>query len=325
MIDLSKIEATMKTRTLGKTNISLSEISFGGAGISGEGGGYGFGHVSETDATNLLRAAFDLGINSFDTAPIYGFGLSEIRFGKAFKGMRDKVFITTKSGVSWHETKRVNMTNDPVIAEKMLHQSLKDLQTDFIDLYMVHWPDSKFDIRETMQVYKKAQEEGKIRFIGLCNTHESDLLKARELVHIDMVQSEFNLFQPKPKADVFPFLKDAGFMSWGTLEKGVIPGTVKRNRKYDDVDCRKSAPWWKESDVLKKVDVMEKIFPYLEDIKKNGLSLALTYNLNHPELTTALVGVKTQDQLKDLLKAYENLLTSDELKKVLEIFHEAQA
>ena len=236
----------MKTRTLGKTNISLSEISFGGAGISGEGGGYGFGHVSETDAINLLKAAFDLGINSFDTAPIYGFGMSEIRFGKAFKRMRDKVFITTKSGVSWHETKRVNMTNDPVIAEKMLHQSLKDLQTDFIDLYMVHWPDSKFDIRETMKVYKKAQEEGKIRFIGLCNTHESDLLKARELVHIDMVQSEFNLFQSKPKADVFPFLKDAGFMSWGTLEKGVIPGTVKRNRKYDDVDCRKTAPCGKK-------------------------------------------------------------------------------
>jgi aryl-alcohol dehydrogenase-like predicted oxidoreductase len=324
LIDLSKIEAIMKKRILGKTSVSLSELSFGGAGISGEGGGYGFGHVSEKDAIDLLKAAYDYGINSFDTAPIYGFGLSEVRFGKAFKGLRDKVFITSKSGVSWHETKRVNMTNDPVIAEKMLHQSLIDLQTDYIDLYMVHWPDSKFDIRDTLQVYKKAQEQGKIRFIGLCNTHESDLKKAREIVQIDMVQSEFNLFQSKPKTDVFPFLKDAGFMSWGTLEKGVIPGTVKKNRKYDDVDCRKSAPWWKETDVMKKVEVMEKIFPYLDEINKDGLSLALSYNLSHSQLTTALVGFKNVNQLKDTMKAYENFLSNDELKNVIDIFIKAQ-
>jgi aryl-alcohol dehydrogenase-like predicted oxidoreductase len=176
-----------------------------------------------------------------------------------------------------------------------------------------------------MQVYKKAQADGKIRFIGLCNTHQSDLQKAREIVQIDMVQSEFNLFQPKPKTDVFPFLQEAGFMSWGTLEKGVIPGTVKRNRKYDDVDCRKSAPWWKEADVLKKVEVMEKIFPYLEQIKKSGLSLALSYNLSHPEVTTALVGVKTETQLKDLMNAYENLLTNSELNEVTEILNKALA
>ncbi|MFZ4715761.1 MAG: aldo/keto reductase [Bacteriovoracaceae bacterium] len=315
----------MKTRKLGKTDIYLSELSFGGAGISGEGGGYGFGHIDESQAISLLKAAYERGINSFDTAPIYGFGLSEIRMGKAFKGMREKVFITTKSGVSWHETKRVNMSNDPVIAEKMLHQSLIDLQTDYIDLYMVHWPDSRVDIRETMKVYKKAQEAGKIRYIGLCNTHAEDLGKARELVHIDMVQSEFNLFQRKPLIDVFPYLEEAGFMSWGTLEKGVIAGTVKKDRKYDEVDCRRTAPWWKEKEVMEKVLVMEKIFPELQKMNKSGLSLALSYNLSHAKFSTALVGVKSLKQLDDLLAAYDQLLTAEELQHIVKVFDSLKA
>ena len=120
--------------------LSKLPLAFGGAAISGEGGGYGFGDISESAAIDLLKEAYDLGFTIFDTAPIYGFSLSEKRMGKAFKSMRDKVFIVSKSGVTWNESKRVDMTNDPKVARLMLEQSLRDLESDYIDLYMIHWP-----------------------------------------------------------------------------------------------------------------------------------------------------------------------------------------
>ena len=91
--------------------ISSIPMAFGGAAISGEGGGYGFGNISEADSIELLHMSYDLGLRIFDTAPIYGFGLSEIRMGKAFKEMREKVFIVSKSGVTWGDNKRVDMSN----------------------------------------------------------------------------------------------------------------------------------------------------------------------------------------------------------------------
>ena len=170
-------------------------IAFGGASISGEGAGYGFGQITDNESTDLLLEAFEHGIRIYDTAPIYGFGLSEKRIGSAFRQTRDKVFIVSKSGVTWNDQKRVDMNNDPVVALKMLHQSLKDLNSDYIDLYMVHWPDARFDIRKTLEPIIKAQDEGKIKHIGLCNTNIDDLSKAFEVCKIEVVQSQFNLFE----------------------------------------------------------------------------------------------------------------------------------
>src|SRR5690606_12662881 len=100
------------------------------------------------------------------TAPIYGFGLSEERFGAY---LPKEAFIISKSGVDWHANKRVNMTNDPFVTERMLNESLKRLKRDSIDLYMIHWPDSRVDIRLPLEVLARAQKAGKIKYIGLCN------------------------------------------------------------------------------------------------------------------------------------------------------------
>jgi len=167
--------------TLLLNSISKIPLAFGGAAISGEGGGYGFGDINENDSIELLNSAYDKGIRIFDTAPIYGFGLSEVRMGKAFKQTRDKVFIVSKSGVTWGENKRVDMTNDPVVTTKMLEQSLRDLQSDYIDLYMIHWPDTRVDIRRPLEVLAKAKHQGKIKHIGLCNTNIADLEKGSEI------------------------------------------------------------------------------------------------------------------------------------------------
>jgi myo-inositol catabolism protein IolS len=308
--------------------VSRMPIAFGGAAISGEGGGYGFGDISENDAIDLLLQAYEGGIRIFDTAPIYGFGTSEIRMGKAFKQMREKVFLVSKSGVTWHDNKRVDMTNEPKIAQQMLEQSLRDLNTDFIDLYMVHWPDARVDIRRTMEVLSKAKHEGKIKHIGLCNTNIEELTKAFEIDRVEVVQSEFNLFTNKfIRTELFPYLneKQISFMSWGTLDKGIITGRVDEKRKnFDKSDCRSWAPWWKNTDNSEKFEAMKKLWPLLDKNHHNGLDLALAYNLSFPELSVAICGAKNIDQLNSLLKAAQNLPKSDQVKEYVELAKTAQ-
>src|SRR5690606_31267478 len=211
----------------------------------GSGAGYGFGEVSEKEAIDLLHFALDKGVNLFDNAPIYGFSLSEKRMGKAFKNCREKVILTSKSGVSWHDSGRVNMTNDAAVTEKMLEQSLRDFNTDYIDLYMIHWPDERHDIRYAMEVLARAKASGKIKFIGLCNTTREDYWKAMEVSKIDFFQAEHNLFHQDFYQEFEPELNMSGFMGWGSFDKGILTGRVYKGRTYDKVDARSWAPWWK--------------------------------------------------------------------------------
>jgi myo-inositol catabolism protein IolS len=299
-------------------SISPLPLAFGGAAISGEGGGYGFGDISEGESIELLHKAFDLGFKIFDTAPIYGFGLSEKRMGLAFKQNREKVFIVSKSGVTWNESNRVDMTNDPVVTTKMLEQSLRDLQSDYIDLYMVHWPDARVDIRRPLEVLAKAKHEGKIKHIGLCNTTVEELEKGSEIERIEVVQSEFNFFQDAAAENLFPYLKEKNisFMSWGTLDKGILTGRVDEKRKFEASDCRSWAPWWKNVDNSSKFLAMKKIWPFLDENNHNGLELAIAHNLSFKELSVALCGAKNQDQLLSLFKALENLPSKELLSQV---------
>lgn len=309
-------------RKLGTTGEEISAITFGGASISGEGKGYGFGSISADESVSLLHEAIDLGINCFDTAPIYGFGESEKRMGRAFKDRRKDVFLVSKSGISWHENKRVDMNNDPIIAKRMIEQSLVDLHTDYIDLYMVHWPDKKHDIRDTLKVFVDAQKAGKIKYIGLCNTNLNELEKAKEIAKIDVIQSEYN-FLMRHNEEIFPYInkQDVGFMSWGTLEKGILTGRVGKDRKFDDNDCRKTAPWWKKDEVLKKIEVVEKISEHIKDKNFDLLSFTLGFNLSKSELTSALCGARNSGQLTGLVKALENLPTQADLDE-LERYYE---
>ncbi len=305
------------TQLLKNIKNSSLPLAFGGASISGEGGGYGFGNIAEGEAIDLLKEAFDLGLRIFDTAPIYGFGLSEQRLGKAFGQNREKVFIVSKSGVTWHENKRVDMTNKPEITQKMLEQSLRDLNTDYIDLYMIHWPDANVDIRRPLEVLARAKDQGKIKHIGLCNTTIEDLEKSKEVEKVEVVQSEFNFFQNNLAENLFPYLKEhnISFMSWGTLDKGILTGRVDEKRKFDSSDCRSWAPWWKNADNKSKFNAMKKIWPLLDKHGHTGLELALAHNLQFNEVTTALCGARNSEQLRSLFQALENLPSKDLLEE----------
>jgi myo-inositol catabolism protein IolS len=296
------VEST--NRAFGGTGWQVPLLSFGGAGISGEGGGYGFGRVTSEQAQELVELAVDIGIKLFDTAPIYGFGLSEQRLGKFLKNKREKVYIATKSGVTWSSSKRVNMTNDPKIAEAMLLQSLRDLATDYIDLYFVHWPDPNVDIRKPLEVLAKYQMKGVIKKIGLCNTNTQDLNLAKEVVRVDVIQSEYNIFQRNAEKEIFPHCEknSVAFMSWGSLDKGVLEGNYNLKRVYDDCDARRNAPWFNKSDLEKKVLLVEQ----LKKILPKGINIfdfVNSFYQSQAALSTILVGAKGVEQLDKFIRS----------------------
>ena len=305
-----------------KDAFKKNAIAFGGASLSGEGGGYGFGDLSENQAIDLVKIAFDKGLRVFDTAPIYGFGTSEVRLGKAIKEIREEVFIITKCGVDWDQKKNVAIRNDPATTKRMLDESLKRLDCDVIDLYMVHWPSEEVDIRKTLEVIAKAQDQGKVRSIGLCNTNDSELDLAFEVTNIDVVQNQFNLFVRDAQKMFARFKQQGiGFMSWGTLDKGIIPGTVNRKRQFDQSDVRASeTPWWNDDINGPKIDFMTEIQGLLEQQEVTGLELALGHNLSEFRKSdihgVVLCVAKTEIQLDSLFLALKKNLSEDLLLEI---------
>ena len=314
-------------RPFGTLDFKVSEIGFGGASISGEGGGYGFGPISDDQAIALLCTSYSCGINLFDTAPVYGFRKSEERIGKAFSGKRDNIFIVSKGGIIWDDRKRIKIDNTPKVIQQMLEQSLKDLQTDYIDLYMIHWPDRNIDIRKPMEYLSRAKDDGKIRAIGLCNTSEVEIVKAGEIDRVDALQAECNLFNPLPFESLRSTLKEQkmGFMSWGTLDKGILTGRVTPGRTFDPVDARSWAPWWKHEDRTPKFKAMERIKQLLEENNHSNLELALGYVLQFSELSTALCGIRNMEQLTSAINALQHLPETPVLEEARSIAEEELA
>ena len=300
---------------------SVLPVAFGGAALSGSSGGYGFGSIKPEDSKKALLYCFDRGIRIFDTAPVYGFGESERRIGQAFKNQREKIFIISKSGVSWHPNKRINMTNDPKTTQTMFEQSLRDLQSDYIDLYMIHWPDESVDIRRPMEILHKLKTKGKILHIGLCNTNEEDLSKASEIDRIEVVQSEFNFFTGQDEKLMGRVKKeDIDFISWGTLDKGIITGRVTQKRTFEESDCRSHAPWWKQSNKDQKIEFVEKkLHPLLKEKGYLGLSFALGYNLSLPEISHCLCGGKTVEDWEEIFQALDHLPSPEIIKECVDL------
>lgn len=297
-------------------------LGFGGASISGEGGGYGFGEISQSNAISLLEESFDSGIRVFDTAPIYGFGESEKRIGLAFKKNREKVKIISKCGVTWHDNRRVNMTNDPATAKKMIEESLRTLDSEYIDLYMIHWPDKNVDIRKTMEVLSRAKDEGKIHHIGLCNTNVEECEKAFEVDKIEAVQSELNFFNRDVVTQIFPYLKDKNidFMSWGTLDKGILTGRVHEKRTFDKSDCRSWAPWWKSQKKDQKYQITKLLEKYSNDKGHSLLEMALGHNLCFEEVALVLCGFRGATQLSEIINAINHRPSEEKIKYAIENF-----
>lgn len=311
----------MQYRAMGRLGVEVSAIGFGGGAVSGKGGGYGFGHIDEDEALRVLRHAFDRGITLFDTAPVYGWDLSEQRIGKALHDVRDQVFLVSKAGVVQRQP---SIDNSPENIRVMLERSLRNLQTDHLDLYLLHWPDPNVPIEKSMACLRGLKEQGKIRAIGLSNFDASTVRRAQAAERVDVLQNPFNLFRRGIREELFGLVVEyeMGLMGYGTLHKGMLCGRMSPWRKFDEVDVR-SRMKMDEPSILKQYYAFGKISQMLEGTGHTPLELAIGFVLSHPEVSTALCGMRTTEQVDTACAALDHPPPGDAITQALKIIQEA--
>src|SRR5216684_5676203 len=195
---------SMEYRKFGQTGVDISAIGFGCWEIGG-----GYGSIEETDFIKAINRALEIGINSFDTAEAYGFGASEKSLAKALGSRRKEAVITTKFGVGYPEAKDKNFRDSSrKRVTESIEKSLKALETDYVDVYLIHWPDRSIPFEEPMRALDDLVKAGKVRAVGLSNFKLSEIETCMRARRVDVVQYCWNMFDRRMQKEIFPYCRE---------------------------------------------------------------------------------------------------------------------
>ena len=312
----------MKNRKFGNTDLVVTPICFGAWEIGGD---PFYKNQDEETSVSLVKSVIETGVNFLDTAPVYGFGISERLIGKAIKGIRERVVISTKCGLRWDSEMlssiHTNATRKSILEEVDL--SLKRLQTDYIDIYLLHWPDKDTGapIGESVEALEMLKNNGKIRYWGVSNYNLEQLKEACRWGSGDCLQSHYSLLTHNLDRDILPYLvrNDIGFQAYSPLERGILT-----DRSIDDLKSQNEiAVNW----ILKGVDERKK--KIVSDLKELSVSYSVPFasfavacTVSRPGVTVLIVGTRNLDHLKDALRGAELEVSEEDLNRVSQIIQE---
>ena len=299
---------------LGSSGISVSTVCLGTWAI----GGWMWGGTDEEESIRTIHTALDKGINFIDTAPVYGFGRSEEIVGKALQSVkRDQVVVATKVALEWDEKERVfrNSTRQRILKE--IDDSLRRLQTDYIDLYQVHWPDPLVPIEETARVMDELLQAGKIRAIGVSNYSPEQMDAFRKVAPLHSVQPPYNLFERQIEQDVLPYAQQHGIavLAYGAICRGLLSGKMKPDSKFEGDDLRKYDPKFKEpryGQYLQAVAALDSMAHQRHD--RHVLELAIRWVMEQGAI--ALWGARHPGQLNPVEQVFGWSLTAQDLQDI---------
>jgi aryl-alcohol dehydrogenase-like predicted oxidoreductase len=310
----------MRYRKLGKNGPEISVIGFGSWAIGGGGWASAWGNQDDELSEESVRVALYNGINFFDTAAVYGLGHSEEVIGKALKGDRDKVVLATKCGLVWDENKNIskNGTYDSILCEA--EASLRRLGTDYIDLYQMHWPDTDANApaEETMRAMDKLVQDGKVRYVGVSNYNVSLLEESLSVRHVDSLQPPYSILRPAVEKEILPFCleKGIGVVAYSPLTSGLLSGNYTYDTKFSDDDWRSRNAAHTGEGLRKNVDRVEKLKVIASRYGMTMPQIAIAYDLAHPALTSALVGVRKPNHILSVLPAIDVTLDEATLAEI---------
>ena len=290
------LEMNMKLTDVPGTSLKLSPVAIGTWAI----GGWMWGGTDEAESIATIRAALEHGINIIDTAPVYGFGRSEEIVGKAIaeSRLRSDVVIATKTGLQW-EGGRVsrNASRDRIMRE--VEDSLRRLQTDYIDIYQVHWPDPLVTIEETADAMHQLFAQGKIRAIGVSNFSVVQMERFRRVAPLHVLQPPYNLFERGIEADLLPYCRENNIatLGYGALCRGLLSGRMRADTVFDGDDLRRTDPKFVAPRFAQYLAAVAKLDRLAQRFGKQVIHLAVRWMLDQG-ITTALWGARHPGQLQ---------------------------
>jgi len=306
----------MNERELGKSGIQLTEIGLGTWAIGGP-WEWGWGKQDDRESREAIDRALESGINWIDTAPIYGFGHSEEIVAQALSGRRGEIFLATKCGIIWDEQKKTTNTNRADSIFQELENSLKRLQTDFIDLYQIHWPDPRTPVESSWEAMVQLKKQGKVKYIGVSNFNVRLLEKCEAIGHVDSLQPPYSLLDRRVESDILPWcLKNkTGVIAYSPIQNGLLSGKFDRSRLASD-DWRHRSSHFKEPAFSKNLKFTEKLKPIAERNHKTVLQLAIAWVLMHPAVTAAIVGARRASQVEEIVGGADWKLSERDMAQI---------
>ena len=312
----------MEYITLKNSDLKVSRLCMGGCPM----GGYGWGDTQEKDFLDAINAAIDNGLNFFDTSDTYGLGQSEITLGKGLGNRRKEVVIQTKFGVRYGNGKSV-YDNSPGYIQEALEKSLKNLNTDYVDVYVIHYRDGKTPIEDVIDKMEQLKQQGKIRYFGLSNYHGDEV---NELMPYQgkfvCCQDEYSLACRKNEQDLINLRDGYGVtpLTWGSLGQGVLTGKYNKDSCFAANDRRSREIYvnFHGEKLLKNLEIVEAMKPIAEAHNVSLAAVAIRFIMDYLKESVVLVGAKRPSQILGNIEAVGWNLTESEIKILEEISKE---
>ncbi|MFH0921641.1 MAG: aldo/keto reductase [Fibrobacterota bacterium] len=301
----------MNYRTLGRTGLTISEIGLGGLSIGGPFtlGGYAFGRgeVDDKNSLKMTRVALDAGVSLIDTADIYGYGKSEEVLGEALQGRRGNVVVVTKVG-NRGDTQEWFKDFSPAWVKSACDNSLRRLRTDYIDVYMLHTPDTDFSFTEEIFApFNELKKQGKIRFYGCSLATPKQGMEFIASGFGDVMEVLFNVVEREAAEELLPAAEhaDMGVMLKQPLAAGLLTGKYNKNTFFDEQDFRKTL--YPRPLMNRRVDEAEFLASVADELQITLPQLALKYCLMRKEAASTVPGAKTAGQVLENARASDGV------------------
>ena len=314
----------MRYKKFGTSDLETSVVGFGGWPM---GRGH-YGSFDDNEVVRAVHASIDMGVTLFDTAAVYGWGEGEKLLGRALEGKREDVVIVSKAGIPWDEEgggRRRDSSRESL--EKSLDETLARLQTDYLDLFLIHWPDESRTMSEPMEAFAEFQKQGKIRYGGVSNFSPQQMGDCLDVFPIVTNQVGYHLFDQRPEPEIFPFCADngMGIMAYGSLAHGLLTGTMTPETTFEEDDWRRSLmafgqPIFKGQNFLDNLNRVDTLKEMSADRGFSVAQLALAWVASQPTVSVALVGTRKPEEMEENVAAADWELSAserDEIKAVV--------
>ena len=312
----------MRTRKLGTTDLLMTTIGLGTAGIGG-GRIYGWAPRDEAESIATIHRALDLGINWLDTAPVYGVGHAEELVGRALDGRKDEVIIATKCDISGsRKSPSYSRTQD---IRGQLEASLKRLKVEAIDLYQIHWPVQEDEaIEEAWSAIADLVREGKVRYAGVSNFSLGQLRRVQAIHPVASLQPPYSMLNREIEQDLLSYCAahDIGVIVYSPMESGILTGRFTREyvTSLPPGDWRLRNPHFLEPCLSATLAFVERLRPIAGGSGETVGQLAIAWVLRRPEVTSAIVGARNPAQIEEMASAGNRALAGPEIAEIAALF-----